>query len=498
MIPTLSNTADKGCSPVSSNCVIWQGPDLPMLSLCNGDSVSEVIHKLAQYIVNSGQADLDIDLSCLTSSNVTDMSVQNIITLLIAKVCTLQDLVSDLGAGDTVPDPLLTIAQCFRTTDAYGDPITQKQHTEYTGLIGLKVCEINTTVAAHVSTLASYGNRLTVLEAALSNPATPTSTVTLTCSGTGTPLSYSTAILNLENQICTLRNATGTATALTQAASAQCASLATSPALSKTGTMSAIPGWKTTVSTAADSLTNLWLTVCDLRDALISVKGLVKADCSSVVVDFAVALINNGTAANLFFSGYSSIPSGWTNCVSTGSKLTIQDALGNKHLVNVDVISAANNSAPLILQLDGTPLNLATALTFTLEACLTNSGITCNKTVIKSTGTSTNVCPNIIVTPSTTVISFSFEPPVNNNVSYRIELQNAAGVLIANKTFSNPQGVISDSFINLVEGNVYKIRAVVTVGNLPAQECPFASYTTINTGSNTCGVPPTIVSATLS
>ena len=498
MIPTLSNTADQGCSPVSSNCVIWQGPDLPMLSLCNGDSVSEVIHKLAQYIVNSGQADLDVDLSCLTSSNVTDMSIENILSLLINKVCTLQDLVSDLGAGDTVPDPLLTIAQCFRTTDAYGDPITQKQHTDYTGLIGLKVCEINTAVTGHTSTLVSYGNRITVLEAALANPTTSTSTVTLTCSGTSTPLSLSSAILNLENQICTLRNATGTATALTQAASAQCASLSTSSALSKAGTMSAIPGWKATVSTAADSLTNLWLTVCDLRDALSTLKGLVKADCSTVLIDFAVALINNGTSANLFFSGYSSIPSGWSNCANPGSKLTIKDALGNKHLVNVDVISAANNSAPLIIQLEGTPLNLATALTFTLEACLTNSGTTCNKTVTKTTGTATNACPNIVVTPSTTVISYSFEPPINNNVSYRIELQNAAGVQVGNKTFTNPQGVISDSFINLVEGNVYKIRAVVTVGTLPAQECPFASYTTINTGSNLCGVPPTIVSATLS
>jgi hypothetical protein len=235
-----------------------------------------------------------------------------------------------------------------------------------------------------------------------------------------------------------------------------------------------------------------------LRDAFNTVKGLIKADCSQVTVDFAVALINNGTGANLFFSGYSSIPSGWANTLAQGSKLTITDALGNKHLVNIDVIGAANNSAPLIIQLEGTPLNLATALNFTLEASLTNSGTTCNKTVTKNTGTGTNACPNLVVTPGTTVISYSFEPPINNNVSYRVELQNAAGVQVGSKTFANPQGVTSDSFINLVEGNVYKIRTVVTVGTLPAQECPFASYTTINSGTNACGLPPTIVSATLS
>lgn len=498
MIPTLSNTSEQGCSPVSSNCVIWQGPNLPSINLCTGDTVSDVVYKLAQYIVESGNAQLDIDLSCITTAIVTDMSVDNILTLLINKVCTLQDLVNDLGSGDTVPDPLLTIAQCFRTTDSYGDVQTKLQHTAYTSAIGLKVCDINTTVTSHTSILTSYGNRLTVLEAAVSNPANNTGSVTLTCSGSNSPLSFANAILNLESQICTLRGATGTSTALTQAAATQCASLTTATALSKSGTMGAIPGWKTTVSTTADSLTNLWLTVCDLRDAFNAIKGLVKADCSSVVVDFAVVLINNGTAANLFFSGYSSIPSGWANCVSTGSKMTIVDALGNKHITNVDVISAANNTSPLVIQLEGTPLNLATKLTFTLEACLTNSGTTCNKTVVKSTGTATNACPNLVVTPSTTVLAYSFEAPITNNVSYRIELQNSAGVQVGSKTFTNPSGVISDSFINLVEGNVYKIRAVVTVGSLPAQECSFATYTTVNTGSNTCGVPPTVVSATLS
>lgn len=498
MIPTLSNTSEQGCSPVSSNCVIWQGPNLPSINLCTGDTVSDVVYKLAQYIVDSGNAQLDIDLSCITTAIVTDMSVDNILTLLINKVCTLQDLVNDLGSGDTVPDPLLTIAQCFRTTDAYGDVQTRMQHTAYTSAIGLKVCEINTTVTSHTSTLASYGNRLTVLEAAVSNPVNNTGSVTLSCSGVNTPLSYANAILNIENQICTLRNATGTATALTQAAATQCLNLSTATALSKAGTMSAIPGWKTTVSTTADSLTNLWLTVCDLRDAFSAIKGLIKADCSSVVVDFAVVSINNGSAANLFFSGYSSIPSGWTNCSASGSRMTIKDALNNVHIINVDVVSAANNASPLVIQLEGTPLNLATALTFTLEACLTNSGNTCNKTVVKTTGSSTNACPNIVVTPATTVLSYSFEPPITNNVSYRIELQNSAGVQVGSKTFSNPQGVVTDSFINLIEGNVYKIRAVVTVGSLPAQECPFASYTTINTGSNTCGTPPTVVSATLS
>ena len=45
MKPLNSHTA--GCDPVSSNCVIWQGPDIPCLKLCKGDTVSDVVYKLA-------------------------------------------------------------------------------------------------------------------------------------------------------------------------------------------------------------------------------------------------------------------------------------------------------------------------------------------------------------------------------------------------------------------------------------------------------------------
>lgn len=456
-----------------------------------------MVYKLAQYIVNSGNADLDVDLSCLTTANVTDMSVENIITLLINKVCTLQDLVNDLGSGDTVPDPLLTIAQCFRTTDAYGDVQTTMQHTAYTSAIGLKVCTINTTVNTHASTLTSYGNRLTVLEAAIANPATNTGTVSLTCSGTNSPLTFANAILNLENQICTLRNATGTATALTQAAANQCLNLSTSAALSKAGTMAAIPGWKTSVSTTADSLTNLWLTVCDLRDAFKNIRGLIKNDCSSIVVDFAVAQINGGAAVNVFFSGYSSIPSNWSNCTATQSKMTITDTAGGRHIVNVDVVSQANNAAPLVIQLEGTPLNLTTALTFTLEACLTDGTVICSKNAVRTLGNTVSTCPSLVVTPNVTALSYSFSPTVTNNVVYKVSLLTNADVEITSKTYTNPQSVVSDTFTGLTASTTYKLRTTVTVGTAAPVVCTPTSHTTADSSTGPCN-PPTNISGTFS
>jgi len=41
------NYSSENCDPISSNCVIWQGPDIDCIDLCKGDTVSEVIYKLA-------------------------------------------------------------------------------------------------------------------------------------------------------------------------------------------------------------------------------------------------------------------------------------------------------------------------------------------------------------------------------------------------------------------------------------------------------------------
>ena len=60
------NLDNSPCSPISSNCVIWQGPDIPCIKLCTGDTVSDVIHKLAIELCNIMDL-LDVngyDLSC--------------------------------------------------------------------------------------------------------------------------------------------------------------------------------------------------------------------------------------------------------------------------------------------------------------------------------------------------------------------------------------------------------------------------------------------------
>ena len=49
MIPTNANNP-QNCDPISSNCVIWQGPDIECVNICNGDTVSTVVAAMANLL----------------------------------------------------------------------------------------------------------------------------------------------------------------------------------------------------------------------------------------------------------------------------------------------------------------------------------------------------------------------------------------------------------------------------------------------------------------
>ena len=96
MVPIRSNSNKENCSPISSNCVLWQGPDLPCLNLCKGDTVSDVVYKIAVEVceLKSSIGLSDLDLTCLVKVCQTtpepSKTLSNILELLINKVCFVQ------------------------------------------------------------------------------------------------------------------------------------------------------------------------------------------------------------------------------------------------------------------------------------------------------------------------------------------------------------------------------------------------------------------------
>lgn len=85
------NINKETCSPVSSNCVIWQGPNIPCLNLCKGATVTEVVYELATKFCNLyAQFDPEsYNYDCLNIDGCPPETFQDLFQTLINRVCDL-------------------------------------------------------------------------------------------------------------------------------------------------------------------------------------------------------------------------------------------------------------------------------------------------------------------------------------------------------------------------------------------------------------------------
>ena len=401
MIPTSSNTADKGCSPTSSNCVIWQGPDLPCISLCNGDTISSVVYKVATKLC-SIQSTYDLsslDLSCLvsfcSSSNPapTTKTLLAVLDFIVKKVCCINGKVDAIQPGNSYTEPTLNLPTCLQYTNGQGQLVTTLLHSNFTLTLGTKFCELKAVVDGHTGQITSLGNRVTALDNA--GGYTPP-LVTPNCILTpGTPTAMNLVLDELENQYCQLKTVLGTNAALTTAIGQQC-NIGSAPALSKSGTMaSAYSGsWNNVTTNVAQSLQNMWVTICDMRSAIYDIKNTTtQVDCSAFLLGFTAASNTDRTQVTVFFNGGGTvIPAGFTNCNAQGSKLTITDGVGHTYTAYVDLTTAVSDSDGITYTISSAGLNTSQPYLITVEGCLSKSGTVCSKT---ATYTVSVPCPVI-------------------------------------------------------------------------------------------------------
>ncbi len=91
-------------NPMSSSLVIWDGPDIPCLDLCKGDTIEKVVYDLAMHVCNLLEEVKieNIDFTCLLQKNdKTPKDLSELIQLLVDKTCIL--LSNGTGGGDTEP-----------------------------------------------------------------------------------------------------------------------------------------------------------------------------------------------------------------------------------------------------------------------------------------------------------------------------------------------------------------------------------------------------------
>ena len=140
------NNDNPACNPISSNCVIWQGPDIPCINLCKGDTVSDVVYKLATELCGVlTQIDVStLDLSCFNLTGCDPKDLQAFLQFLIDKICALEACCDQTPSTERTgcPDCVVNIAPCFYYQDQYGNQITTMQLSDYVTAIGNRVCDI--------------------------------------------------------------------------------------------------------------------------------------------------------------------------------------------------------------------------------------------------------------------------------------------------------------------------------------------------------------------
>lgn len=268
------NLDNRPCSPISSNCVIWQGQDIPCINLCSGDSVSDVVYKLALELCTI-MAELNVsnyDLSCLDLNACPPEDFQGLIQLLINKICSINGTTTvDVKSGGC-PDCVVSVAPCF-----VQDGQTTMQLIDYVQMIANKVCSLINDITNIQNQINSLDTRVTILE----NTPPPTFTLpsiivdctledSIIVGGNSYPIDQILdALINDDiHGYCALKGATGEAAALLSAVASQCVD-GTDASIAHPGQTMATAyfgSWVTTPTTVADTIENLWLSICDTRN----------------------------------------------------------------------------------------------------------------------------------------------------------------------------------------------------------------------------------------
>jgi hypothetical protein len=317
-------------------------------------------------------------------------TLSNILKLLVAKVCCLSDIVENIpNPGTPYVEPTLNLTPCLQYEN---DTSTQLKLEPYVLRMAAFLCQVNSAVETNSSDIVELQGKV----AALENAPDPTPQIS-SCLLQGLE-DIDVVVEELEQQFCSYKTALGTIGDINIVPTRQCEDLNGALQLATREPMVNLNGWKTNVQSLAQSLNNLWLTVCDIRDAVSLIQSsCCQTSCDDIVVDFDYVW-DDELLIKAWFLPKTNLPAGFWDCAPAGSTYRVVDGLGNTKTVNIplrkqnpaDTQGALTN--PLWVD-QGYPIDLSpsaldttTGLTITANLCFTNGDVTCIKCFTKEIG----------------------------------------------------------------------------------------------------------------
>lgn len=475
MIPTSSSSNSNGCNNISSNCVIWQGPDISCIDLCHGDTVSDVVAALATKLCEitdgiTNEPDLTgFDLKCALPSGATPTTLVENLQAIVTYICSLP---TDTGTPYTEPNINLCTALQY---ESGGSTVTSLPLSQYALLVGNKVCDILATITTIQTQLTSLGDRVTVLEGFFPLTTTEAQIIpTCVTSTVGVLTNVSVVVAALEIDFCALRTATGNPAAINNTVAQQAILNGDNLLSVPTQTYSAQTGWKTSPVNMANSLQNAWIVIKDLYDAVQTIQtNCCPGACEDLTFAFSVTrnLGSNSIATSLTlgFAG-AAIPAGFADTGGT-TLITVTDEQTPAGTVttNANLTSTIQSGGTVNISLSGgsPAINPAQNLTVTINSSFTqaSSGAVCDETKsVVSTGELP--CPVDIATSSVSSTGFTvgFTNILGNTAVYRIKLHVVSGGLtnpvaaFDSGNITSPGTTVSHAFTGLTPNVTYAIR----------------------------------------
>ena len=484
MIPT-NNGSTQPCSPISSNCVVWQGPDIPCIDLCNGDTVSDVVAALATKVCDLIDATCEcnpdvsaVDLKCAlpdTPPTNLDETLQAIIDYL----CEV--------ATKSVEIPNLPLPTCLQYKDELGNLVTELELVAWATLIGNSICTLIDSITTINAVILNLTQRIEVLEDCVL-PCQPgggtIDPVVSSCIIAGQEVTVQTLLLAIETEFCQLRTAVGTVSLINNAINQGNCLNASTTSLNGVQSLGDL-GW-TTNQSLAQTTQNQWIAICDLFQAVGNIQQNCCDDgCSNVNVLYTYSIVSAGSVPvglNISFAA-STVPTGYTDC---GSVITVTDVDGSSPPPTNCNIANLSQSSSLPVYIDISGLNVLDSLVIQVQSCLSNGTSTCESTTSQIVPL-TIPCPTSInVIPSTENLSVSFTNNLGTAVTYTIQVYetNNPSAILGTVTIANPGSSISEVFLGAAQGTDYTVQVSVTSGSQTVT-CTPVDVTTLGVSCNT-------------
>jgi len=467
MLPSKTNNTSP-CTPVSSNCVIWQGPDIACIDLCNGDTVSDVVAKLAtklcEIIDASCSCDPDLtglDFKCLTAPTPEDLVTT--LQLFVDEICDLKTGEAQVKISD------LALPECLYYRDSKeSNLVTALPLADWAIYVGNQLCNVISSLTTINQNFKNLSDRVATLEACVL-PCTPNSeadfTVVSSCLFKGREVSISTLILAIEQELCKQITAVGSNTEINGAISAQGVG-SSAKRLSVMGTLGDIDGWIASPKNLAESNTNQWKLLNDLYTAVSDIQEALPKNCGAADFVFTYNTLDtsgNGVpdAINLNFQS-TKIPEGFTDC-NGSTTVTITDSNGTTVTSNINVSGLISSSSGVNINIE--KLNRLSSLNLSIPFCVTDGNSQCadrQQVIIPLSAP----CPSgVVVSAGASYIQVTFPNTLGNQVSYELTATSqSSGGILGTTTLKNPSASIDYTFTGATPGDTYDVQIVVISG----------------------------------